>query len=190
VGDSGVSRWPHTPEQAAAYLAYRIRWAKEKRAKTPKTKIPKKSKEQLREMERARRARYNERHKEAIRLKRKTPEFRRVSRGITMRYQANKKQRLHKDHSVIAETELHSQAIRLTKETGIKHHVDHIIPIWGGGWHHHANLQVLPALINASKGRNPFWEQAPYKSWRDVPEELWPDNLADEYNALKYGIAI
>ncbi len=185
-----MSRWPHTPEQAAAYLAYRLRWAKEKRAKTTKKERPKPSKEQLREMDRAKRARYNERHKEAIRLKRKTLEYRRVRRGITMRYQANKRHLLHKDNSVIAEIEIHSQAIRLAKETGIQHHVDHIIPVSRGGWHHHENLQVLPASINVSKGADPFWEQAPYKSWRDVPEALWPDNLADEYNALKYGIAV
>lgn len=74
---------------------------------------------------------------------------------------------------------------RLTETTGIKHVIDHIIPISSGGWHHHHNLQPLPLKINASKNDNPFWEMPGYKSWRDVPESLWPDNLVAEYRKLR-----
>ncbi len=43
-------------------------------------------------------------------------------------------------------------ARKLTEETGIAHHVDHIIPCRLGGLHHHTNLQVLTAEDNLAKG--------------------------------------
>jgi 5-methylcytosine-specific restriction endonuclease McrA len=41
---------------------------------------------------------------------------------------------------------------RVSKCTGIKHAVDHIIPLACGGSHCHRNLQVLPFSINSRKG--------------------------------------
>lgn len=37
-------------------------------------------------------------------------------------------------------------------ETGIKHHVDHIIPLKLGGKHTASNKQVLTAIENLKKG--------------------------------------
>lgn len=54
-----------------------------------------------------------------------------------------------------------------TAATGIKHVVDHIVPLQSPlvcGLHVEANLQVIPESINASKGNR--W-------WNDMPEELW-----------------
>lgn len=47
------------------------------------------------------------------------------------------------------------EAARLTKETGVEHQVDHVIPLQGKtvtGLHVHTNLQVLPKAANQSKG--------------------------------------
>lgn len=46
----------------------------------------------------------------------------------------------------------YEDARRLTKETGIKHHVDHIIPLAKGGPHLPWNLQVLTETENLRKG--------------------------------------
>lgn len=45
-------------------------------------------------------------------------------------------------------------ARKLTKETGIEYHVDHILPLQGeliSGLHIHTNLRVIPAFENLSK---------------------------------------
>ena len=49
---------------------------------------------------------------------------------------------------------IYDEAVRLTIETGIEHHVDHIIPLQGekvSGLHVEANLQILTAEMNIRK---------------------------------------
>ena len=49
----------------------------------------------------------------------------------------------------------YKEANRLTKETGIPHHVDHILPLQGdlvSGFHIPENLRVITAYENTSKG--------------------------------------
>jgi hypothetical protein len=50
--------------------------------------------------------------------------------------------------------EMYSTAKQLTQETGVLHHVDHVIPLLGefvSGLHVESNLQVLPADENIRK---------------------------------------
>lgn len=54
---------------------------------------------------------------------------------------------------------IYEQAVTLEKESGIKYHVDHIVPLrsrYVCGLHVQDNLQVLDALTNISKN-NRFW---------------------------------
>lgn len=49
---------------------------------------------------------------------------------------------------------IYKECVRLTKETGIQHHVDHIIPLNGAlvsGLHVESNLQILTAEENIKK---------------------------------------
>lgn len=58
------------------------------------------------------------------------------------------------DFDLHATVPIYAERIRLTKETGVVHHVDHIIPLAAGGLHEASNLQVLTAEENIAKGAN------------------------------------
>lgn len=47
------------------------------------------------------------------------------------------------------------ERVRLTKRTGVEHHIDHIRPLSKGGMHIPENLRVIPAAENLSK--NDWW---------------------------------
>ena len=96
-----------------------------------------------------------------------------------------KRNLLHAEHDSSIEEQMRNAADALTKQTGVEHHVDHIIPIKHGGWHHHDNLQILPAPVNQSKSSSPFWVSSEYKDFRSVPQSLWPEPLIDFYLALQ-----
>jgi 5-methylcytosine-specific restriction endonuclease McrA len=66
-------------------------------------------------------------------------------RGIKNEWYTNCPSDLSREQAVYLECE------RITRETGIEHHVDHIWPLAQGGPHLWFNLQVIPASENLSK---------------------------------------
>lgn len=73
------------------------------------------------------------------------------------RYQGREKARLRATppwcdfQAVLA---IYERARRLSKQTGVKHHVDHEIPLRGrlvSGLHVPANLRIVPATVNLTK---------------------------------------
>lgn len=107
-----------------------------------------------------------------------------IGRAHVQRRIARKLAQLHPELDRQLEEAIHAQCIHLTHTTGEVHHVDHIIPIACGGFHHHDNLQCLPAKLNLQKQDNPIWEHQGYKCWRDVPTHLWPEQLDKLYSSL------
>jgi hypothetical protein len=81
----------------------------------------------------------------------------------TARRRASKLQAtpLWADREAIAR--LYAEAQKRTTETGIEHHVDHIVPLRSAivcGLHCEANLQVLPGPTNVAKS-NRYWPDMP-----------------------------
>ncbi len=73
------------------------------------------------------------------------------------RFAKHKAMPMWANHTAIAD--LYEQARRLSIDTGIQHHVDHIVPLKNDrvtGLHWEGNLAVIPATDNLSKG-NRFW---------------------------------
>jgi hypothetical protein len=105
-------------------------------------------------------------------------------RGYWNSRRATALQQLHRDHDPSAEATLIRAARAIARDTGVAQHVDHIIPLSFGGFHHHDNLQILPARMNESKNEDTLWEKPGFRSWRDVPEHLWPLQLVSKYRSL------
>lgn len=62
--------------------------------------------------------------------------------------------------------------LRLEKCLGIKYHIDHILPLAKGGYHHHLNLQVIPSDLNSEKNDNLYFKHPSLVHWTELPDWL------------------
>lgn len=107
----------------------------------------------------------------------KASEWKRNNRGkcaaLFMRRKATKLQASPSWADAEAIEAIYEQARNVSAETGIKYHVDHIVPLQSKfvcGLHVEANLQILTAPANQSKSN---------RVWPDMPAELRASNGHD-----------
>lgn len=110
--------------------------------------------ETIRARAREARARWRAEHKEECRKER--AEYRRNNPDVFKALAMARHDRIKAGSACGTNNKMINQiyrtCARIARCTGIKHHVDHIVPLAAGGLHHESNLQILPARINLRKG--------------------------------------
>ena len=77
--------------------------------------------------------------------------------GFSREQQARRRLQIREQYQLLNEQEkllikqIYAKAARLSVETGIMHHVDHIEPLFKGGKHHPSNLQILEDTLHWNK---------------------------------------
>lgn len=168
-----------TPEEKKEYEYYRY-WTRRKkmRAKNKRYYWANKERENARcrgyhasnretenEKSRANRARNIERERERDRLWGAANPVKRQLKVARRRARKLNATPAWADETKIAA--VYSLARDLTAETGIQHHVDHIVPLGGRnvcGLHVHYNLQAIPAVEN-------------HRKFISVPDDLWGEQI-------------
>lgn len=150
-----AKRMEDTAEQRKAYLR--------EYNKTSPTR--KKYAEENKERAAANARAYRDKHGD--RLNQYNREYSKINRGIinakNVRYYASKKTSTPTWADLDKMKEIYKECYRLTKETGVRHNVDHIIPIQSKlvcGLHCEANLQILTKEDNLRKS-NIHWPDMP-----------------------------
>lgn len=76
---------------------------------------------------------------------------------------------------------IYKEARRLTKQTGVGHHVDHIYPVMGAlccGLHVHQNLRVMDAAENIAKSNShPLHESPALDGLSDLEIRVFIDEM-------------
>lgn len=97
------------------------------------------------------------------RAKEKAVELRPAYSAQSMKYYAKKRGATPKWANQAKILAIYKECAAISAKTGIKHHVDHMVPILSKkvcGLHVEFNLRIIPALDNISKG-NRFWPDMP-----------------------------
>jgi hypothetical protein len=105
----------------------------------------------------------------------------------TSRRRARIKNALHVEHNIEIEQVYQSLAIRVKNCMGIDFHVDHILPIDVGGFHHHGNLQVVPGRLNESKRNRLDFKNPLFIHWEDLPDFLLENIKLEGLQELSQG---
>lgn len=79
---------------------------------------------------------------------------------------------IHPDHNKKMEEQLHLMRIRLSNCLGLYYHVDHILPLDKGGYHHHLNLQTIPGKLNEIKSTSLEYKHPSLIHWTALPNFL------------------
>lgn len=139
TNSASAARYAKNPKRA---MAYSSAWAK-----TPKGRA-------MRRLSVI--ANCNPAHNRAMeKLRRREPEYQARKNAQTAQYRMTKISATPAWANVDEIAKKYAEAARMTKETGILHHVDHIWPLKGIGFvglHVEYNLQILTATDNLSKG--------------------------------------
>ncbi len=85
---------------------------------------------------------------------------------------ARKMNSIHPEYDRTKELVLRNMAQRLQNCLGIKYHLDHILPLIEGGYHHHLNLQPIPAKFNLDKGDSLDYNHMSIIHWSELPPFL------------------
>lgn len=96
------------------------------------------------------------------------------------RRKALKKKSTHPDFNYNIYTVYYNMKNRLEQCLGIKYNIDHILPTAKGGYHHHLNLQVIPADINFKKNDNLEFRHPSLVHWTELPVFLL-DRVQPQY---------
>ena len=147
------------------YAVRQSAWAKENRAAINTAKRARGATPEGKILKKAADARYVALHRGAVLHQKKLygsahPEKRRADyRKHKEAYVRRYYERKHKiemltppDADVSLLRAVYNRAAEIGATTGVKHEVDHIVPISLGGLHHQDNLQILPWMENRSKG--------------------------------------
>ena len=124
-------------------------------------KSAKKASKRYREKNKEKISHYNRKHREENKQyhKDRMKEWHRINKHLSAAYKAKRKAcKLYatpcwSDLSTIKD--IYLEARRVTDETGVQHHVDHIVPLVSKlvcGLHIPINLRVIPYYENCSKG--------------------------------------
>lgn len=101
------------------------------------------------------------------------------------RRKALKRKSVHPDLNNNIYTVYYNMKNRLEQCLGIKYNIDHILPIARGGYHHHLNLQVIPADLNFVKNDNLKFKHPILIHWTELPDFLL-DRMKPEHRNLQH----